>query len=88
MNSVPSYLELNSVPSYLELIIAKIRQKILNIKYGTVRSQILNTKYGSVRSPKKQNKSNWPYILLIIISIAVGVGVYYIENKKRKKINE
>lgn len=59
-------------PSYLERITGKMRQKILNIKYGTVFTS------------KKQNNSNWYYILLIILPISIYVGLYFIQ----KKINE
>lgn len=58
-------------PSYLERTIGKIRQKILNKKFGPV------------LTPEKK-LSNWPYILLILFSIAIGVGVYFIQ----KKVND
>ena len=61
-------------PSYLERTIGKIRQKILNKKFGTV------------FTPEKK-LSNWPYILLILFSIAIGVAVYFIEKEEQKCID-
>nr|QDY51974.1 hypothetical protein 2_46 [Mimiviridae sp. ChoanoV1] len=59
-------------PSYLERIVGKMRQKILN------------NKYGPVFTPERK-LSNWLYILLILFSIAIGIGVYFIEKEEQKK---
>jgi len=59
-------------PSYLERIVGKMRQKILN------------NKHGPVFTPERE-LSKWPYILLILFSIAIGFGVYFIEKEEQKK---